>query len=98
MCSMNRTETTPTYYAEDGHPLNVQRGSRYHDERNGITVCGHCAVANAMDVQPAWHTDHSLRLLANAGYEPDPYVTGDEHDWCVQCDADFDRNGTYPRT
>jgi hypothetical protein len=25
-------------------------------------------------------------------------VTGDEHDWCVQCDADFDRNGTYPRT
>jgi hypothetical protein len=26
MCSMNRTETTPTYYAEDGHPR--QRAAR----------------------------------------------------------------------
>ena len=97
MCSMSTPNPASQHYAEDGHPLNVQRGSRFHVEAEGITVCGQCAVEHAMTAHNGWNTRQSLAILRLHGYEADPYVTGDERDWCVVCDADFDRNATYPR-
>lgn len=77
------------YYAEDGHPTNVNRAHGYIADAEGIVVCGECAVKDAMKQQNGyWDTNFSARLLDRAGYLPYEAAEGD--DFCSDCDRDLE--------
>lgn len=78
------------HYATDGQPQNVSRTARYHVDAEGITVCGECAVKDAMGQHGGWNTAQSEAILRKYGYEREPYdATREERDWCVECGEDF---------
>lgn len=77
------------YDEADGHPLNVPRAGRYHTDAGG-TVCGDCAVQDAMKHHLGWNAEKSDLILRKYGYEREPYTPGaEEPDWCIDCGADF---------
>lgn len=76
-----------SFYAEDGHPLNINRAHGFIADAEGIVICGECACKGAMTRYNGWDTSKSVAILKWAGYLPYDATEGD--DWCSDCDRDL---------